>query len=83
MPARGDGHRQVPAAAPQSQVQAEPSTVCVTDPEPTAPAHSDVPAVAASNSNSGKRKPGIKVSRELFAKAGLRDAEDVMYLTLR
>lgn len=83
-PQGADRYEQLPpAAAPQSQVQAEPSTVCVADPEPTAPAHPGVPVVAASNSNSGKRKPGIKVSRELFAKAGLRDAEDVMYLTLR
>lgn len=72
-----------PAAAPQSQVQAEPPAVCSDSPEPAVPVSQNLPRVAASTPRAGIKKPGIKVSRELFAKAGLQDAEDVMYLTLR
>ncbi|MEN6575997.1 MAG: hypothetical protein ABFD90_06610 [Phycisphaerales bacterium] len=72
-----------PAAAPQSQVQAEPPAVCSDSPEPAVPVSQNLPRVAASTPRAGIKKPGIKVSRELFAKAGLQDAEGVMYLTLR
>jgi len=74
----------LPAAAPQSQAQAEPSVVCQDSPEPAAAVVTqDAPQVAATTPRAETKKPGIKVSRELFAKASLRDADDVLYLTLR
>jgi hypothetical protein len=75
--------QQLPAAAPQPQVQAEPSVVCQDSPEPAAAVTQDAPQVAAAAPRAETKKPGIKVSRELFAKASLRDADDVLYLTLR
>jgi len=72
-----------PAAAPQLKAPTEPSAVAAESPEPVATIGRDLPAVAASPTRLKSRTPGIKVSRELFAMAGLPDAEDVMYLTLR
>jgi len=72
-----------PVAAPRPQGQAEPVTVCQDSPEPAVAVSQDTPQLVAAPPRSGVKKPGIKISRELFAKAGLRDADDVMCMTLR
>ncbi len=72
-----------PAITPQTPAQAEPATSCSDAVKEDVQVAQDVPQVVTSNTHSGKQKPGIKVRRELLAKAGLQDAQDIMYLTLR
>ncbi|HNS22139.1 MAG TPA: hypothetical protein PKH24_16665 [Sedimentisphaerales bacterium] len=70
-----------PAITPQAPVQAEPASVCSV--EPPAQVAQDLPGTVTATSRSENQRPGIKVRRELLAKAGLQDGRNVMFVTLR
>ena len=70
-----------PAITPQVEAQAEPAPVCSV--ERPAQVAQDLPGVVTPTSRSESQRPGIKVRRELLAKAGLQDGRNVMFVTPR